>query len=315
MKNKTIIYALMVSLLSASFTIGDACKRMRDEEYTSTPNKMQKVVGTSSPSGVFPFETLPRDMQVTIARFFDQENTRGGTLVRFAQASRNCNAIMLDALPYYNLEQPLYYDSFTPQSVALLKRFRNISSVSGLALESLTDEVMGMIVQLGNVCELSLTRGSLTRQGLAQLAHLSPKLLALEFCYAEPADATAENYKSSIGSLTNLKSFRFLRKTSTYNGGETAVSSSDIANALSGLTALTSLEWSKDQGFDNGCMQAFAGATKLQTLCVPVTSVTNDIIPQLKSLADLKELIFFNTPLAFQGKAALRAFFPDLHML
>lgn len=314
MKNKTIIYALMVSLLSASFTAGDACKRMRDEEYTSTPNKMQKVMGTSSPSGVFPFETLPRDMQVTIARFFDQENTRGGTLIRFAQVSRICNAIMLDALPYYNLEEEIYYERLTSQSVAVLKRFRTISMVSGLAPESLTDEAMGMIVQLGNVCKLSLTRGRLTREGLAQLAHLSPKLLELQFCYVEPADATAEDFKASIGSLTNLKKLDFLTRTSLHNVGEAAVSVPDIANALSGLTDLTTLIWEGGRAFDNGCMQAFAGATKLKTLYVGGTSVTNDIIPQLKRLTGLEELVLHNTHVTPEGKADLKAFFPALNI-
>lgn len=312
MKNKIIFYAFMTSLLSASLTVVDASKRMRPEETLDTPTKMRRVAAEPEEAlpliaaplpTTSPFEALPGELKVNIIRFFNNEETEEtlvDTLVKLSQLSKSCRVSIPAALKHYDLESPVYFNDFTPANLLIFQNCRSISYVTGY---DPSDSLLRNIGSLGNVCKLELAGHTFTRQGFTQLAHLSAKLVDLIFC-AEPANASADDYKVSLGSLTRLTHFQFSRDDPNNEG---AVATRDIANALSGLTSLTSLNWGLVRDFNDECMRSFAGATKLRTLDLARTAVTNAIIPQLKHLTDLKKLSIWHTGITQQGKADIRS--------
>lgn len=309
----------MAFLLGASLTDADASKRIRETDDTlGTPTKMRRVAAEPEEAlsiiaapllAISPFEALPRELKVHIISFFGYEEAPNDTtLFKFAQVSKKCNAAMFEALPYCDLSKVILPHHLIPERLELLKRFRTISFGS----KDPTDTIMDQIVQLNNIRQLHLGGGTFTPQRFTQLASLSAKLVDLEFFGAEPAGATADDYKASIGSLTRLADFQFLRNDQIREEG---VATPDIANALSGLTSLTSLYWNHTRDFNDDCMRSFADATKLQCLYLVSTSVTNAIIPQLKALTNLKELYLDDTGVTQQGKADLRASLTNLETL
>lgn len=309
MKNKIIFYALLASLFSVPYPGAHASQRMDDDASDNTA-AIRRVVTTGLAA---PFhdnsslDTLPLDMKVTIARFFDAQKTLGGTLVKFSLVSKSCHAVMLVTLPFYDLRHVAYIDNLTPDILEVLKRFRTISYMFVTA----TDTIMKDVAQLRNIKRLDLTGSGITRNGLIQLPQLSAKLKKLHLFDFEPIDALADDYAASFGALTSLVSFSFSRSTD-YDSAEPPLS---IAAAISGLTSLTQLCFCEVRDFNDECTLFLTHATKLQYLSLRKTSVTNAIFPHLTNLTNLKELFVAETNIRSEDEAWIKSLLPKLKKL